>query len=315
MTALPRVTLAIEWDNARDVAPVWLGRHLSALEAELARSRAAFAAPPVVVYLHDAARVDSAAVRALIDAHAPRLGELAEVEVVAVPSGDYFGLKHAGVMRASTELVVIADCDTLAQPGWLRAMIEPFAAEDVAAVTGFSSVHVCGFLSRVMALGWIFRLPSEASASGPRNAVHANNLAVRASHYRAHPLRAARGSKKGGMDFLREVEACGLRWLRAPDARLEHAPHASAGFFVLRGWRAGIDQDGFVRAKRGSPRRARVALALRDSARKAPRALSRIFTKRREVGLPLWQTPAAFALAVAHWGARLVAQLSSAAQR
>jgi hypothetical protein len=40
-----------------------------------------------------------------------------------------------------------------------------------------------------------------------------------------------------------------------------------------------------------------------------------VFTKRREVGLPLWQTPAAFALALAHWTARLTAQLSQALLR
>lgn len=310
MMALPGVTLAIEWDNARDVSPDWLARHLEALTAELGRSQAALAEPPRVAYLHDATSVDSDEVRAFIAVHAPKLSDLAEVEVVAVPGGDYFALKHAGIIRARTEVVVIADCDTFARPGWLRHMLEPFADPTVAAVAGFSTVFLAGFLSRVMALSWIFRLPSEAAAPGERNAMHANNLAVRVSHYREHPLRPPAGAKKGGMAFLREVEASGRRWVRAPIARLDHAPHPSAFYFVMRGWRAGIEQDAIARAKVGLGRRARIAYALRDSARKAPRALARIFTHRNEVGLPLWQTPAAFALALAHWGARFVAQLS-----
>jgi hypothetical protein len=251
-------------------------------------------------------------VHAFVEAHASKLSDFADVEIVAVPGGDYFALKHAGVLRARTEVVVIADCDTFARPGWLKGMLEPFADPNVAAVVGSSSMHVTSFLSRVMALAWIFRLPSEAAACGGRNAMHANNLAVRVSHYRAHPLRAIPGTKKGGMAFLREVEASGQRWVRAPDARLEHAPHPSAAYLVQRGWRAGFEQDAIARAKVGDGRVARIGYALRDSARKAPRALSRIFTHRGEVGLPLWQTPAAFALALAHWGARLAAQLSRA---
>ncbi len=312
MTALPSVTLAIEWDNARDVSPRWVARHLEAITAELRDSQAALSERPLVTFLHDADSVDREDVRTFVEAHAPKLSDLAEVEIVAVAGGDYFALKNAGVARARTEVVVITDCDTFARPGWLKGMLEPFADPNVAAVAGFSAVYVADFLSRVMALSWIFRLPSEAEVRSPRNAIHANNLAVRVSHYRDHPLKAPPGAKKGGMSFLRAVEARGRRWVRAPVARLDHAPHPSAAYFVMRGWRAGIEQDAIARAKVGAGRRARIAYALRDSARKAPRALSRVFTHRSEVGLPLWQTPAAFVLALAHWGARFVAQLSRA---
>ena len=85
-----------------------------------------------------------------------------------------------------------------------------------------------------------------------------DNLAVRADYYRAHPWRAPSHGKKGGAAFLREVECSGKRWLRAPDARVLHAPHSSAGFFVARGWRAGLDQDWVVRQRGDSTRLARV---------------------------------------------------------
>ena len=313
MSALPQVTLAIEWDNARDVAPVWVERHLAALEAELQRSR--FSAPPFVTYLYDSARVSEAAIQAQIGAHAAKLGDLAQLALRALPGGDYYGLKTAGVLGASSQLVVLVDCDTVPQPGWLAALLAPFADPEVVAVAGFTTVACDDFVSRVCALAWVYHLPSEADARLQKNAMHTNNLALRRDYFRAHPWSWPRGGKKGGAQFLRDVAANGRRWVRAPNARLLHAPHRSAAQFVLRGWNAGADQDWSARRKVGDARAARAGYALRHFARNASRALVRVIAKRREVGMPAWQLPAALALALAHWSATLASQLACAVKR
>ena len=312
MALLPRVTLAIEWDNARDVAPVWVERHLVSLEAELARARPRFEAPPFVTVLFDPHEANEDAVRARIAAHAPKLADLAELSLEAVEGGDYFGLKTAGVIRATTEIAILVDCDTAPQPGWLPALVAPLADPEVVAVAGFTTIAHHDFTSRVCALAWVYHLPSEANAKLTKNVMHTNNLALRADYFRAHPWSWPRGGKKGGAQFLRDIEANGRRWLRAPEARLLHAPHRSAAFFVERGWIAGVDQDWIARIKVGDGRLARIGYALRHFARNAGRACARIVGKRREVGLPAWQLPAALTLALAHWGATLARQLGRA---
>ena len=309
MSALPSVTLAIEWDNARDASVRAIERHLASLEAELARTRARFGAPPAVAYLFDPSSTSAREIERALASHAPKLGDFARVSLREVAGADYFTLKAEGIRGAESEVVAIVDCDTAIEPGWLEALLAPFSEDEIVATTGFSFVGIEGFLSRAIALAWIFRLESEARDAHGRNRFHANNFAVRTSYFRAHPWSAPAGGKKGLAQFLRDIEANGKRWLRCPDARLRHAPHKSAWQFVLRGWQGGAAQDWSAQRRVSTGRAERGSYALRDGARKGGRALARVVTKRRAVGLPLWQVPAALALAAAHWGARLVAQL------
>ncbi|HEU4429673.1 MAG TPA: glycosyltransferase [Myxococcota bacterium] len=315
MSALPPITIAVEWDNATDVEPRWVERHLNALQGELLRCHARFAALPIVAMLHDPERVSEHSIRARIAQHAPKLADVARVELRALPGADYCGLKTAGIAAAETELVVLVDSDTAPQPGWLDALLAPFADPEVVAVAGFTTIAFHDLASRVCALAWVYHLPSEAGAPLWKNAMHTNNLALRRDYFRAHPWRWPHGGKKGGAQFLRDVEANGKRWVRAPNARLLHAPHRSAFQFALRGWTAGVDQDWSARKKVGDARAARAAYALRHFARNARRALARVVTKRREVGLPAWQLPAALGLALAHWSATLARQLACAVRR
>jgi hypothetical protein len=315
MSALPAITLAVEWDNAADVEPHWVERHLRALADELMRCRSRFAALPIVTMLHDPARVSEHSIRTRVAQHAPKLEDVARVDVRPLPGADYYGLKTAGIAAAETELVVLVDSDTAPQPGWLDALLAPFSDPAVVAVAGFTTIAWHDLVSRVCALAWVYHLPSEADVPARKNAMHTNNLALRRNYFRAHPWSWPRGGKKGGAQFLRDVEANGRRWLRAPNARLLHAPHKSALHFCLRGWTAGVDQDWSARNKVGRSRSARAAYALRHFARNARRALVRVVTKRREVGLPAWQVPAAVGLALAHWSATLARQLVCALRR
>jgi hypothetical protein len=313
--SLPALTLAIEWDNARDVAPIWVERHLSALQAELLRYEGRWAAPPLVLYLYDSDSVDPLDIRRQIATHAAKLRDCADLRLVPVPGADYFGLKSAGIGLAATEIAVLLDSDVAPQPGWLESLLAPFADREVVASAGFTTIAVDGFVSKVCALAWVYHLPSEAQLPVRKNLIHGNNLAVRTDYYRAHPWRAPRDGKKGGGPFTREIERNGKRWVRTSGARALHAPHRSAWFFIRRGWIAGADQDWVVREKGDSTRLARVEAALRQYYPNARRALRRVVRMRREVDLPRRQVPAALLLAFTHWTATLVAELAHAARR
>jgi hypothetical protein len=309
---LPAVTLAVEWDNARDVERVWVERHLAALQAELLRSAPLCAAVPTVSYLYDPEQVDPAEIERNLSAHAPKLRDCARVELVPVPGADYLGLKTAGILRAATEIVALLDCDTAPQPGWLARLLVEFVDPKVVLVGGFTTMHCEGFSSRVAALAWIFQLPSEVRAPAAKTPIHANNFALRAEYFRAHPWSAPAGGKKGIASYLREIERNGRRWVRAVDARNLHAPQRSVGFFVWRGWLAGFDQDWVARQKLGASRLRRAGHAWRRYRRSVWRGIGRVVTKHREVELPSWQVPAALAVAFAHWTATFASQLACA---
>src|SRR4051794_17011585 len=91
------VTIVIEWENALDVTDRWSGRAVAALERELAAAAGRMRRRPVVTYLYDPALVAPASIRRVVESEAPRLGELAALEILPAPGLSYYELKNYGV--------------------------------------------------------------------------------------------------------------------------------------------------------------------------------------------------------------------------
>ncbi len=64
------------------------------------------------------------------------VGDCPGVEVVAAPVAGLARARNVGLAAARTDLVVITDDDAVVDPGWIDALLGPFAHGDVAAVTG-----------------------------------------------------------------------------------------------------------------------------------------------------------------------------------
>jgi hypothetical protein len=314
-TALPPVTIVIEWENAIDVEDHWAGGAMAALQSELERVQPRMATKPNVAYLYDQGAVAAATIESVIAAVAPRLRELCELELVPTPGLTYYKLKNFGAARARTDLVVMLDSDAAPQPGWLENILKPFADPEIVAVGGFTVLGHEDLLSKTMALSWIFDLPSERSRTLARNKIHANNCAVRADFFRAHPFPDLPAFKKQCGFWLRDITERGFKWVRTADAVTIHAPHPGFKFIAWRAWTAGLDRD-FQAFHTVTPTRlGRLAYAFRFLASKVVRAWSRILRKGGEVGLPLWRRPFAMALALGYFELLFVAQLWSALTR
>src|SRR5947209_7404131 len=123
---LPAVTIVIEWENAIDVEDKWTSAAMAALQREIADVAPRMAAKPRIMYLYDRNAVDPAVIEQALAQHAPRLNDLADLEIVATDGLTYYKLKNYGIGRARTELSVMLDSDAAPQPGWLENLIEPF---------------------------------------------------------------------------------------------------------------------------------------------------------------------------------------------
>jgi len=296
---LAPVTIVIEWENAIDVDDEWTHRAMRAFEAEMERCRDLVSARPRVMYLYDETRVEGGDIRATIEKIAPRLPELCELELVPTLGLTYYKLKNYGVSRTSTELVIMLDSDAAPQPGWLPNLLAPFEDPEVMAVGGFTVLGCNDLLSRVMALIWIFHMRSERVATKRRKKINANNCAFRTAFFQANPWPDLPAFKKQCGFWLRDIDKRGVKWVRTVEAMTVHAPHPGFEFLAWRAWTAGLDRD-FQACQTVTPTRlGRLGYALWFWVKKSARSTSRIITKGREVDLPVWQMPAA--LAVAYW--------------
>lgn len=313
-TKLPPVTIVIEWENAIDVDDEWTNEAMAALEREIASVSGRLSARPRIMYLYDSGKVEPGIIDRTIDAVAPRLRQLADVEIMPTPGLAYYQLKNLGISRSTTDISIMLDTDAAPQPGWLENLVKPFADPKVMIVGGFTIMAHTDLLSKTMALIWLFDLPEERAETVNKVLGHANNCAVRTAFFRDHPFPDVPMFKKHFGMWLRDLVKRGYGFVRTADAMTVHAPHPGFGYILWRGWQSGSDRD-FLISQKPRSRLSRIASALGFFARKTRGNWSRIARKGGLVGLPAWQRPFAMLLALCYRLAALAGEIGSALSR
>lgn len=312
---LPPVTIVIEWENAIDVEDKWTSAAMSALERELAAVAPKMAEKPHVMYLYDKAAVPAGTIERALDAIAPRLRDLADLEILPTAGLTYYKLKNFGISRSTTGISVMLDSDAAPEPGWLENLLKPFADPEIMAVGGFTVLGYEDFLSKTFALSWIFNLADERAKTVKRHKIHANNCAVRTDFFRSNPFPDLPVFKKQCGFWLRDLSARGHKFVRTADAMTIHAPHPGYKFLVWRAWTMGLDRDyqAFQTATRSRP--GRVGHAFSFFGKKVGKSWGRIWTRGAAVELPVWQRPAAMMVTLGFYGIGLAGELKSAVSR
>lgn len=316
LVKLPPMTFLVEWENAQDVEMYWTERAMQGLAIEIGRCRDQFEARPRLMYLYDQGAVKEQDILDCLKRVAPELPTLVDLELVPTPGLTYYRLKNYGAERAQTEFIVMVDSDAAPQPGWLQGLFKPFADPEVQGVAGFTALGHKDVLSRMMALCWIFDLPSEKEHTVTRRTVHANNCAFRTAFFRANPWPELDGSFKKACGFwAREMDRRGVKWVRTAEAMTVHAPQPGILFLIWRAWIAGKDRDFHGAHEKGHGRWKRVKFAFRFWRKKMSRSTDRILHKGHEVDLKPWQVPLALLYGWSYYTICLVSQVISALTR
>ena len=312
---LPPVTIVIEWENAIDVEDKWTQAAMSALEREIESVAPKMSAKPRVTYLYDKGSVKAGTIEHALESTAPRLRDLADVEIVPTDGLTYYKLKNFGIGRAKTDISIMLDSDAAPQPGWLEGLIEPFADPEIMAVGGFTVLGYDDFLSKTFALSWIFDLAGERDKTVKRHKIHANNCAVRTAWFRLHPFPDLPAFKKQCGFWLRDMSARGFQYTRTAKAMTVHAPHPGYRFLAWRAWTMGMDRDYQAFQTGTRSRIGRFGYAFEFFGGKVGKSWGRIIAKGGQVDLPVWQRPAAMLVTLGFYGVSLVAEIGSAFSR
>ena len=313
--ALPAVTMVIEWENAIDSTDEWTDKAIVGLQRELESVAGAMPVKPRIMYLCDETAVSPDVIDKALNRVAPRIREVADVEIVPTPGLSYYKLKNFGIDRSRTELTVMLDSDAAPQPGWLQNLLAPFADPEIMVVGGQTVLGYESLLDKTMALSWVFNLAHEREKTVRRQKIHVNNCAVRTEFFRSHPFPDLPAFKVQCVFWLRGLKSDGHKFIRTPDAKVIHAPHPGVKFLTWRAWVGGMDSDflGYQTVTRS--RLGRLAYAPRYFARKLWRSWRNIVRHGGRVGLPVWQRPFAMIISLAFYLVTFASQLVSAATR
>lgn len=309
------VTIVIEWENAIDVQDKWTKDAMAALEREIADVTPRMVARPRIMYLYDRNRVDPAIIEQALGSTAPRLNDLADLEIVPTDGLTYYKLKNFGIARAKTEFSIMLDSDAAPQPGWLENLLKPFADSKIMAVGGFTVLGYDDLLSKTFALSWIFDLREEREKTVRREKIHANNCAVRTEFFRENPFPDMPAFKKQCGFWLRDLIANGYQYTRTADAMTVHAPHPGYRFLLWRAWTMGMDRDYFAFQLATHNRAGRIGFAFKSFGGKVAKSWWRIWMRGGNVDLPIWQRPVAMLISLGFYGVGLVGEIKSAATR
>jgi hypothetical protein len=312
---LTPVTIVIEWENAIDVEDKWTRAAMTALERELRSVQPKMAEKPKVTYLFDRDTVEPGTIEQALETTAPGMREVADLEIVPTEGLTYYKLKNFGIGRAKTDISIMLDSDAAPQPGWLENLIKPFADPEIVAVGGFTVLGYDDFLSKTFALSWIFNLRDEREKTVKRHKIHANNCAVRTAFFLEHPFPDLPAFKKQCGFWLSDLSARGFRFARTADAMTVHAPHPGYRFLAWRAWTMGMDRDYQAFQTETRSRLGRVGFAFGFFGKKVGKSWARIARKGRKVDLPVWQRPAAMAVALGFYGVGLAGEIKSALTR
>jgi hypothetical protein len=282
-----RASLVVEWDNVRLAGSTRARRMLERLREELAGAGDA----AEVLLVHDGRPTDVAAAERLL---APTG---VAVRTVSAPGSGYYELKNEGAREARGELVVYVDCDVVPEPGWLPAIVAPFADPEVGVVAGGTHLdEPTGLWSKCLAPTFVFPLASPPRPVAPVDRFMANNLAFRRETALEFPFPELAGTSRASCVALAErLTDAGVVLVQNSAARASHPAHLGVGSTVRRALVHGRDTVFLADAGVGGPATAR------EWTRRVTALGRSVVRNRRRLGLPSAAVPLALAVAFAYY--------------
>ena len=294
----PDVSVVIEWDNVRLVNAPRGAKMLDELLKQLLELRRSCE----VVLVHDPGELSSNELQRMIEDVGFRAADI-PVRAAQASGEHYYELKNIGAELARAPIVIYVDSDVVPEPGWLRALIEPFERDDVDVVGGNTYAGpTTSAYRKAFALFWFFPLRADDAPPRPQRSCWANNCAFRREVLQTHRWPRMRFIRYQNVRFFQLLARSGVRVWSAPRARVEHPIPVGIHFFR---YAFSEGHDAAVRIEAGSGLR-RLLLGPAYALLMLP---GRIFgyarllapaDRRRAVGMAPGDVPIAVAVAAAY---------------
>ena len=284
-----RVSIVLEWDNAVVGGTDRARRVLDALGAQVVELD-----PDIeVLIVFDDSMIDGATMHQIVSEHLPT-----DLATTLVPhrGSRYYEQKNIGGMRARGEILVFLDSDTLPEDRWLTEIVRAFDDPTVQVAAGQVSTGYASFAGKAFALTWNFPLRTNDGPPHPTHHFNANTVAFRRSIFDRHPFRLDARFRGPCHTLAEELTANGIEILAIPNARAIHPAPSGFVYVIQRALCQGHDRLLTYRM-RGT--RAPFLHSLKVLGSDVKGSVTRVARLHRDVDLPVWQVPAA--IAVAAW--------------
>lgn len=297
----PEISIVVEWEN---YLLADMGRSLSMLE-KLKQQIPIVGKAVEIIVLFNPGQIE----RSVLETELNKILEIKEgiapfvLRVEEVSGKHYYELKNEGVKLANGEIIVFLDSDVIPEDGWLVNVVRPFYENtEIQVLAGNSYIDYEDVYSKAFALSWFFDLRLQERDISIRNTgFYANNVAFRKEVIAKYPFpEMPVGVTRGSCYMLyKQLERAGIPVWTNTAAQVSHPAPNGFSHFYTRALAEGrdhflTDQPDFLDFFRNS------YLA------RIRRSINRIIQHRKEVNLPLWQTPVAIGIMTAYYSLYLM---------
>ena len=237
----PHSSIVVEWETGKECGGGRALACLAELNRQIWKECDAFSAPPELILVFDPHEAERPAVEQAAAAAAPR-GWPGRFEIAAAPHRlDYYQKKNFGFARTRGEIVLFVDSDLAPEPGWLLALVAPFADPAKNVVVGRTHFETGSLYERAMALFWIFEERIGEDHVRVTRRLVSNNIAFRRPLFAALPF-PDRPTYRGQCSELgARLNGLGIVMYEATAARTVHPAPTGVRAFAARAFKAGRD--------------------------------------------------------------------------
>ncbi len=316
-----RLTVIIEWENVLLAEAERCRRMLHELgtqlidlhkgHSELSNQLGQIYFPIEILIMFDPNDVDQASVQGTVDRHLVGDAAIRTCRFVPVLGGTYYVLKNEGARQASGDLLVMLDTDVVPQPGWLRALLQPFADRQIHLVGGQAYLSTDSIIAKALALSWFFPLRQAGRSLTPKSHFFANNVACRRHVLLEHPFPSLPGINRGACTVLaKQLFELGVPAYITTAAEVEHPPPHGFGGVIRRAFAHGRDE--LLSLRRGAPpRKTALMRSVGRAWRMWGRGIRSLMFRRRQVGLSMLELPGAIGIVSAYYSCYLLGDLGT----
>lgn len=248
MSGTPSFDIAIEWENARFAELDRCRRMLWQLRRDIAAVQSPRA--PQVFFLYDPALIDRALVERTVAEEFASEPLPATVRLVATDGVGYHGMKNRAAALSDAEIIVFLDSDTIPEPGWLTALLEPFARPDIRFVFGQTYLDCATLYDKAWSVFWFIHPRNPGAGLRPATTYYANNVAFRRDFLLRHPYPEMPCYRGQGAVHYHRLRQLGFGLNVKLDARVSHPPPNGFQHIVLETLHYGRDEMFIAQATR-----------------------------------------------------------------
>ncbi len=305
-------SIIIETDNLPTISWEEFEVSLTQLVAQIVSAAGSgYPERPEIIFVTQGDSNDASLLLDAIRKKVPQLDSAANLQALGVPEGRYYMLKNAGAEAATGDLIVFLDSDSVPEPDWLTRLLSPFQDGEALVSLGCTCLSHSDWVSRCLALIWIFPLRRGDEEKVNNRPLFVNNCAFRRSFFLGNRFVIHHGFKVDCALLMRSFLEQKIP-IHRPPAFVRHAPLRGCRFLAWRAQVTGRDADRKYEQMKTPSRSRRILHSLKRSVTHTIRVPKRILTKFHYVDLKPWQIPQAILLGWAFYTMAAFEQLRRA---